>query len=627
LHNGWLIPFYKDQAEVIRNFPKLLFPFHNSLRNVTFFVTPELVGWFDEKNSFMQNALDHIYRDWSASAQKLNDVRLPKDHQYFVQSRVAVVDRIPFSNGKSSGLPGISMAVTKRSGTWLSKSGQSKGTKKEISKMPVITVTLPFPEMQKGRKILRILLRPSNTLFVTGLPATMFIEKWAFNEEAVTGKMLSRCTERVHVDHFELYHMFEKSSLAIPLQRLTEPRAIYMCMGNIISKLMGEQASEPISASHELEGKVSAFMAGRNATNGTLSVFALITPKLGAEIRSTQGPAVPNEILGYYGLAGTTEGSPKNQLVQDHIRVAIAKGAHLHRVTGGGGGWGKKQGLLSLEPAMDFGAEASESCSSWPPEDFDTNSKDNGSFWTRKSAPEVASPGDIVEFYGAFISKEEEQALIQEESIMTALRVPNAVCRSSRSWAEEDTSNIVWGVIPPQDSIGASTASNLSDDLIPIPHHFGMLSEQGMVLQRLDLLEAKQAPGDSEITHERARNVTKIDAPHTVLTYSIPNRMAFRSNENENISWRKVEQRAPPQNDPISLVEVGSVPVGRRAPETNQKEEHSTPGKTPVRGISERGSSRRTQRTSEQRGGTARSEAKIIKYTAPIWIRRHQAGH
>jgi hypothetical protein len=482
----------------------------------------------DQDNDFMQKALEHIHRDWPAFMQQVN-IR-----HHFVLCRVAVVDRIPFPDGSSSGCPGISLAVAPWNGELTSRSRLQKtlaGGKpgKEVSK---ISVKMPFQDNQGNWKAFRVQLQAANTLFVNGLRSTMFLEKWVLDSTAVGFPRFQRQDARQHVDRITMTHTSLSSSLAVPLERLTARKEISMCMGNIISKLVGTSVPGPISASLELEETIPAFVKSRNATNGNLSVFALITPKVRRQSESMERPATPPELLGHHRSVRPEDSTSEKQVTLDHIRLAISHGAHLHRVTSGGGGWGKKQGLLSLEPALDFDSEEPHVTPLLVPEDCERKADESGPMWSQHS-PQIATPGDSIEFFGHFSSKEEEEALTRNESLLTGLKKPDTSQWSSREWSERDMSRFVWGVLP-QDFNGASTIATLGDKLITFPHHFGMLSEAGMALQRIDYEFDEQAHRNYAAVGERKISMTKIEVPHTVLAYS-----CSQSKGNPNKSRRR----------------------------------------------------------------------------------------
>lgn len=503
--------------DVIGSLPDLLFPLHQSLRNFTFFITPEFIEWFDEENKFLDRVLEHIHRNWFVSLGSLGSPTLSQEDHRKIVSRVAVVDRLPFPGGNSSGCPGITLAVT--AGHELPPTASQPLVESERH-LPYITVETPFPNNNDDeQKSLSILLRPANTLFVNGLQATMFADEWVLNRETTSRSKISRKGPRQRLNRLSWAHVAQSASFTVPLQKLTEPREIAMCMGNVISKLVGEQNSELFSASLELEQKVSSFMRSKSTTDGRLAVFALIAPKTRLSIQSMQRPVIPTEFLGCHNLADTDHAITEEERTRDFIRLAISEGAHLHRVTSGGGGWGKKKGLLSLEPAMDFGSEDSDSHALEILEDFEGTLEQDRPVWSQHQ-PQIARPGDLIQFYGIFTSKEGEEALIRKESTKTALKVPSSFSWHPEEWIRGEVSTTIWGVIPPQDSSDASTFSTLGNNLITIPHQFGMLSESGMALQRLDGKVEKQAPGGSRVTARTTTSITRIDVPHAVLTYS-----------------------------------------------------------------------------------------------------------
>ena len=531
-----------------------MFPFHNALQTFTFFVTPEYVKWLDEDNGFLQHALDHIFGDWSATDQKVSNLSLPEGYQKSIESRVAVVDRIPFPGGGSSGYPGISFVASAWSRHYL-KDGLSRRSVdgKTKSTVPLISVKLPSRNEHGEVNITRVLLQPANTLFVNGLPYTMFADRWVGNSEAESGPKFSRKSARESIDQITFNHTFENSSLTLPMQKLTQRREISTCMGNVISKLVQNPDSEATSASRELEESVSTFLKTEDATNGTLAVFALIIPKPRAEIESIQAPVISPELLGYDQSRTVENGAVGNHEALDPIRLALSQGAHLHRVTSGGGGWGKKQGLLSLEPALGFGGEESEDTSSWIPEASERDSEESRPFWSQSAVPVIAQPGDMVEFYGVFWSKGAEQTLTRRESLLTASNAPNTKWWHGRAWAEADISNIVFGVTAPQDSNVASTLSTLGEELISVPHHFGMLSEHGMALSTVDFEIDKDATTAHAVHREYETKRTRIDVPHTVFTYSVRNRFATPPNMEKTVKirWRKVKGDLSDENAPV----------------------------------------------------------------------------
>ena len=513
----------KEQAKVIESLPTLVFPSNQSLRRLTFLITPEFMSWFDEGSDFTQRALGHLHSNWTAYVHQLK--RPSETYQHIIQSRVAVVDRIPFPHGTGSGCAGIALALTRSNGIWSTKTDHVKSSSDGdgLDEVPLISVTLPFPVKPSNRKRMRVLLRPANTLFQNGLQSTMFRESWVWKDEVLGELDFSRHSPREHLDRMTISHLPRDSSLTVPLQRLTDPKEISMCMGNIISKLVGMGEAESTSASLELEEKVSALMKSKEGTSGTLNVFALITPKIGRGSNNKMVAMVPSKMLGYREQAQTADdGATKEQESIDYLRIAISKGAHLHRVVSGGGGWGKKQGLLSLEPAVGFKSEESDVNPLQAAKRLDESLETDGAIWDRQGL-EVASPGDMIEFYATFWSKEEDEVLLGQESFKAAEKAPNMRPADGETWTKAAHSNITWGVIPPRDSNGPSIVPRFGDHLITLPNRFGMLSEGGMSLQKIGNDSKQQGVEKPAAEDVRVTDITRIDVPHTLLTYFVSN--------------------------------------------------------------------------------------------------------
>ncbi|PWW78204.1 hypothetical protein C7212DRAFT_358227 [Tuber magnatum] len=102
----------------------------------------------------------------------------------------------------------------------------------------------------------------------------------------------------------------------LPLKQLTFPRRIEAGMGNILKQTSSETGT-PQGASRELEKAVLNYIPP--SLSGGLSIFARLTPH-----------------------------SPTA-----HENLFTAPGARIHRVLSGGGGWGSKAGLLSLDPQSE----------------------------------------------------------------------------------------------------------------------------------------------------------------------------------------------------------------------------------------------------------------------------------
>ncbi|CAZ85971.1 unnamed protein product [Tuber melanosporum] len=110
----------------------------------------------------------------------------------------------------------------------------------------------------------------------------------------------------------------------LPLKQLTFPRRIEAGMGNILKQTSSETGT-PQGASRELEEAVLDYISSPStpSLSRKLSIFARLTP--------------------HSSVA--------------HENLFTAPGARIHRVLSGGGGWGSKAGLLSLDPQSETQVE------------------------------------------------------------------------------------------------------------------------------------------------------------------------------------------------------------------------------------------------------------------------------
>lgn len=186
------------------------------------------------------------------------------------------------------------------------------------------------------RHVLRHLTLPvANTLFLNGSRSTLFEDVWRITFRS-SGSVIDHLDRRSLKSYDVLLHCHPESFIRggyAPLRALTTPRKVIRSMGNVLAEIEIDGQAAP--ASRELEKAVTDYL-GANPARGPepLLVYALIQP-------------------------GATSSTATSDLNKDGSRrssvlTRMWKDAILFKVTGGGGGWGKKQGLLSLETAVDF---------------------------------------------------------------------------------------------------------------------------------------------------------------------------------------------------------------------------------------------------------------------------------
>lgn len=303
----------------------------------------------------------------------------------------------------------------------------------------------------------RLLQLPvANTLFQNGRTSTLFAQKWvlSFREEPSSEHMASEKTwlpqQTVHMDA-----IFADDGMRLRLDTIvhshlvpiTPARKITAAVGNIVRELSGgDDSAEAAPASEELERAISTAIQQGQIPTQQAGVWALIRPQRYAALDQ------PAQVQG---------------TVRDTIRYAVLSGARLHKVLSGGSGWGKKHGLLALDPDSDYSYHHRK----FGPTSGDGQDADVKNF---EALGEVAKLGDMITFY-VYRSPSDADAANLCEPI---------------SWSSSQavTATLVFGSIPStvdaMPEVGITEAEGRTQSELPVEeNHFGMLSEQGMNLE------------------------------------------------------------------------------------------------------------------------------------------------
>ncbi|KAI9802991.1 MAG: hypothetical protein M1825_002224 [Sarcosagium campestre] len=274
-----------------------------------------------------------------------------------------------------------------------------------------------------------------------------------------------------------------------PLVPLTIPRRVIRSFGNIVSQLDGGDGDvRPLPASMELEESLDKYTYALGLRPQAMMIWALILP-----------PHVGQR----WSFTSKIEDSWVGALA-DHaqnIKAAIDSGARLHRVLSGGGGWGDKSGLLSVDP------EASYSIAK---EDNTIHSSLDVEVGGLGKLQEVFTENDYVQFLVAPPTLAEEMASgyplfvedAQPDVDETKGAIPDHYIHLGVSVPFDGTKSI-------ENSIGGKSVNALSR----VFAHFGALSEQGMAYRRE--IQQPDRQDEGEILR------TKIDVPHTRASFKV----------------------------------------------------------------------------------------------------------
>ncbi|KAF2757623.1 hypothetical protein EJ05DRAFT_511407 [Pseudovirgaria hyperparasitica] len=297
-----------------------------------------------------------------------------------VKTLVAVVDRLAeprdYEMGPPSrappiledGLDGISYAVMDSrhisSSTSLSQLDRfDTDVPEDLATTPTLSFHMNESLRRRSpRKNIQVHVPLANTLFQNGYEYTMSLYTIKKPESSAPVEVVSIKHELKRASilwPFDISGRGRNSStsLACPLLPLTGSLKILDVMGNIISRLENKHNSV-IPASLHVEQGVHKFFDVTRTDPCSVSIWALLYPypaDFALRVVSTYNRYLNGRSRrAITQIALTQEESFvdfwRHTAWNDHIMRALNRGASLHRVMSGGGGWGNKAGLLSLDP-------------------------------------------------------------------------------------------------------------------------------------------------------------------------------------------------------------------------------------------------------------------------------------
>ncbi|KAF3047170.1 hypothetical protein E8E12_011536 [Didymella heteroderae] len=474
-----------------------------------FLATPSFATWLLDDSVFLEKALAKLYRDRRGSAQ--------------VHAVCAVVDRLPqptHIRGRDGGNP-IQAALKERAIHPPVNETGVEGIayvtlphKATLSAQPTVSgehgcidFLAHTKTTKRGRYHDRVRVPLANTVFQTGAPSTLISSSWSPSSSGrlerksreplktlaidLSAQRLALASQTTSPRHHDV------PTLSIPLVPLTFPRQVDGHMGNIIRGLIDADGNK-MTASTELEQVVPRYFETRGESPRATSAWAVVIEKRASRLLINQDSqellATSDTALGPSDQQGLErfwrEDPPRwNQRVQH----SFFQGARLHKVLSGGGGWGKKAGLLSLDP-MPIGPPQAE-----PAAKMDGDYETVDEFST--ALKPVVKDGDYIQF---FISP----AVSQDQDVGVQYSLDQA---SPSDTSEKQPWSWEFGVIPSTiDSIPGDSPQTLSEASGEITVHkgtFGALTEGGLTLMRGSGMDEKTGIAEKEF------NTTTIDVP------------------------------------------------------------------------------------------------------------------
>ncbi len=422
---------------------------------VCILATPTFASWLEASSEFIPKALQSV---------------VGRSNAGYVDVVCAVVDGLaprPISMKDPSG---EGFSIWRRSNVpddvWVQDATVSS---------PTLQSTLT---LQRGRDTLTLPL--ANTLFRNGRHSTLLISRWKS-----TGESFKINRAQIEKQNVLLRGLGGKKSYypirsCIPSIPLTPMRRVQDGLGNIVRTIdFGQEGVKNVGpASRELEQSVTEYLAQEGHGSSTVNVWALIIPQdtsLAHFVRSMEAKGTLN--TGVDVLRTQTSFSSIKK--RHYIGKLIRRGAILCRVLSGGGGWGAKQGLLSLDPQTTY------STSNESRYDDSEGSPDR---------QQVSALGNLAQ-EGAFIQ------------FLVAPKTFESLEESDEEYAEFTRQSTVFGVVPSTvDDIPDETQEEAEFKLQVHHGHFGCVSESGLFFRGL---QAKTGPSNPRVVE------TKIDLPYS----------------------------------------------------------------------------------------------------------------
>ena len=446
-------------------------------------VTPAHIQLLDDDSTFVPSLL-HLAVEITKPWQELDLLaavidRIPQTRStasYGTQDgHAADVESSPPRKRMEDGSEGISVAVLDSEAAtpdlWSPRSMPKERETITIQQRCTISFALPpnpgvrtqLSDNSASQPLVRRVLQlpVANTLFQNGKTSTLFAQRWNLqSSKSSASEYVSSNKTWLPQQIIQMGSVFADEGLRLQLDHhvnshlvpITPARTITAAMGNIIRKISGENASaEDAPASEELERAISSAIQRGQIPSQQAGVWALIRPQKYAAL----------------DRAAQSQGT-----VRDVVEYAILSGGRFHKVLSGGGGWGEKHGLLSLDPDSDY---------SHHHQAFEPSFSDDGDVEAekREALGEVAKPGDTITFYVYTSPSDAHPARVH---------APVFLNRNQRT-----APTLTFGSLPStMDAMPEADTTEAKDsDLAKLSveeNHFGMLSEQGMSLKVMGLV-------------------------------------------------------------------------------------------------------------------------------------------
>ncbi|KAK2935788.1 hypothetical protein FoTM2_003731 [Fusarium oxysporum f. sp. vasinfectum] len=157
---------------------------------------------------------------------------------------------------------------------------------------------------------------------------------------------LTNTTFQNHRTSTLIISRYDLSTGSPKLIEQTDTKHLQKSFGNIVRRVDIEDESVP--ASNELEPAVNELHASKSdLVQSPMGIWAMITPPTFVQSGGSSPYVDPDPEATFADGQSITE---LTALTSDQLAILYRQGGRLYQVLSGGGGWGAKKGLLSLDP-------------------------------------------------------------------------------------------------------------------------------------------------------------------------------------------------------------------------------------------------------------------------------------
>ncbi|KAI7283334.1 hypothetical protein KC345_g2974 [Hortaea werneckii] len=383
----------------------------------------------------------------------------------------AVVDRIPSKKDLKGGHEGLAYM--------LQHNAEPLDTAAQIPLSPSAqkpgSISFELPATTERPQDYTVQLPLAHTVFFSGMVSTFVHSRYTLdNGTPVMQSQRNLERETLSVPLTAQYNKYHQN---VPLIPLTPFRTVRHHMGNIIRTLSpptgpgvpDEEVPPEQAASTELEAAVTGYFEARNIQPEPVNVWAVIVPNAFAKISRKDHKAQRSmRRLTKGAITRFWKGEDLFKSINPYLMNTMRiNGARLVKVLSGGGGWGKKAGLLSLDPDSMYSNRELRSDDGWK-FNFEDESEDAAEKQQKEALGEIVKEGEHIMF---MLGPADMGGASYQHA--EAKRVVDQADRAA-----------LFGVIPSSiDSIPAEQKDSDSVHAVSLEQNFfGALSEGGMAV-------------------------------------------------------------------------------------------------------------------------------------------------